>query len=338
MQYLCKKNIEMDKIIGLGNALVDVLATLKDDSLLTTMGLPKGSMQLIDEAKLQQIKDEFSQMKTHLATGGSAGNTILGLSCLGAATGFIGKVGNDTYGNFFRENLQKNNIQDNLLLSDLPSGVASTFISSDGERTFGTYLGAAASLKAEDLTLEMFKGYAYLYIEGYLVQDHDMILRAIKLAKEAGLQICLDMASYNIVEEDKEFFSLLINKYVDIVFANEEEAKAFTGKEPEEALEIIGKQCSIAIVKVGCRGSLIRKGTEEVKVDAIPVKKVLDTTGAGDYFSAGFLYGLTCGYSLEKCAKIGSILSGNVIQVIGTTIPKERWDEIKLNINEVLSE
>ena len=304
----------MDKIIGLGNALVDVLATLKDDSLLTTMGLPKGSMQLIDEAKLQQIKDEFSQMKTHLATGGSAGNTILGLSCLGAATGFIGKVGNDTYGNFFRENLQKNNIQDNLLLSDLPSGVASTFISSDGERTFGTYLGAAASLKAEDLTLEMFKGYAYLYIEGYLVQDHDMILRAIKLAKEAGLQICLDMASYNIVEEDKEFFSLLINKYVDIVFANEEEAKAFTGKEPEEALEIIGKQCSIALVKV------------------------LDTTGAGDYFSAGFLYGLTCGYSLEKCAKIGSILSGNVIQVIGTTIPKERWDEIKLNINEILSE
>ena len=328
----------MDKIIGLGNALVDVLATLKDDTILDEMGLPKGSMQLIDDAKLQQINEKFSNMKTLLATGGSAGNTILGLSCLGAATGFIGKVGNDNYGNFFRENLQKNNIEDNLLLSDLPSGVASTFISSDGERTFGTYLGAASTLRAENLSLDMFKGYAYLYIEGYLVQDHDMILRAIKLAKEAGLQICLDMASYNIVEEDKEFFSLLISKYVDIVFANEEEAKAFTGKEPEEALEIIGKLCSIAIVKIGCKGSLIRKGTEEVRVSAIPVKKVIDTTGAGDYFAAGFLYGLTCGYSLEKCAKIGSILSGNVIQVIGTTISKERWDEIKLNINEVLSE
>ena len=328
----------MDKIIGLGNALVDVLATLKDDTILDEMGLPKGSMQLIDDAKLQQINEKFSNMKTLLATGGSAGNTILGLSCLGAATGFIGKVGNDNYGNFFRENLQKNNIEDNLLLSDLPSGVASTFISSDGERTFGTYLGAASALRAEDLSLDMFKGYAYLYIEGYLVQDHDMILRAIKLAKEAGLQICLDMASYNIVEEDKEFFSLLISKYVDIVFANEEEAKAFTGKEPKEALEIIGKLCSIAFVIIGCKGSLIRKGTEEVRVSAIPVKKVIDTTGAGDYFAAGFLYGLTCGYSLEKCAKIGSILSGNVIQVIGTTISKERWDEIKLNINEVLSE
>ena len=235
--------------------------------------------------------------------------------------------------------VQKNNIEDNLLTSEqLPSGVASTFISQDGERTFGTYLGAAASLKAEDLTLEMFKGYAYLFIEGYLVQDHEMILHAIELAKEAGLQICLDMASYNIVENDLEFFSLLINKYVDIVFANEEEAKAFTGEEPEEALRVIAKKCSIAIVKVGANGSYIRKGTEEIKVSAIPVEKVLDTTGAGDYFAAGFLYGLTCGYSLEKCAKIGSILSGNVIQVIGTTISPERWDEIKLNINKVLAE
>ena len=99
-----------------------------------------------------------------------------------------------------------------------------------------------------------------------------------------------------------------------------------------------GDKVSIAIVKVGASGSYIRKGTEEIKVSAIPVGKVIDTTGAGDYFAAGFLYGLTCGYSLEKCAKIGSILSGNVIQVIGTTIPEERWDEIKLNINRILAE
>ncbi len=329
----------MDKIIGLGNALVDVLATLKDDTLLDEMGLPKGSMQLIDDAKLQHINSEFSRMNTHMATGGSAGNAILGLACLGASTGFIGKVGNDQFGEFFRGNLKKNKIEDKLLTSEyLPSGVASTFISPDGERTFGTYLGAAASLKAEDLTLDMFKGYAYLFIEGYLVQDHEMILHAIELAKEAGLQICLDLASYNIVASDMEFFSLLVNKYVDIVFANEEEAAAFTGKAPEEALEIIAKKCSIAIVKVGADGSYIRKGTEEIKVPAISVSQVKDTTGAGDYFAAGFLYGLTCGYSLEKCAKIGSILSGNVIQVIGTTISTECWDEIKLNINKVLAD
>ncbi len=328
----------MDKIIGLGNALVDVLATLTDDSILEQMDLPKGSMQLIDSDKLQQINQVFSHMKTYLATGGSAGNTILGLACLGAGTGFIGKVGEDSYGEFYRNNLVRNGIEQKLLVCDLPSGVASTFISPDGQRTFGTFLGAASTLKAEELSLDMFRGYAYLYVEGYLVQDHQMILRAIELAKEAGLQVCMDLASYNIVEEDLDFFSMLIHKYVDVVFANEEEAKAFTGKEPEEALDRIACMCSIAVVKVGSGGSYIKKGTETVKVSAIPVPQVLDTTGAGDYFAAGFLYGLTSGYSLDKCAKIGSILAGNVIQVIGTTIPQAQWDEIKLNINEVLSE
>ena len=165
-----------------------------------------------------------------------------------------------------------------------------------------------------------------------------MILRAIELAKEAGLQVCLDMASYNIVENDLDFFTMLINKYVDIVFANEEEAKAFTGKEAKEALSEIAQMCSIAIVKLGAKGSYIKKGTEEIRIQAVPVEKAIDTTGAGDYFAAGFLYGLICGYSLEKCASIGSILSANIIQVIGANMPKERWDEIKLNINAVLSE
>lgn len=329
----------MDKIIGMGNALVDVLATLADDTLLRKMELPKGSMQLINEEKLGIINKHFNEMRTYLATGGSAGNTILGLACMGAATGFIGKTGTDSYGKFYRDNLEKHNIEDKLQINQhLPSGVASTFITPDGERTFGTYLGAAATLKAEDLSLDMFKGYTYLYVEGYLVQDHDMILHAIELAKEAGLQVCLDMASYNIVEEDLDFFKLLTNKYVDILFANEEEARAFTGKEGKEALDILAKMCSIAIVKVGSKGSYIRKGTKEIKVDAIPVDKVTDTTGAGDYFAAGFLYGLTGGYSLEKCAKIGSILAGNVIQYVGANIPAGKWDEIKLNIGEMLSE
>ena len=331
----------MDKIIGLGNALVDVLATLDSDEILAEMELPKGSMTLIGEDKLLKINKYFSRVKTHLATGGSAGNAIRGMAQLGAGTGFIGKVNNDSYGNFYRESLLKRGTEANLLLSDtLPSGVASTFISPDGERTFGTYLGAASTLKAEDLSLEMFKGYTYLFIEGYLVQEHDMILRAIELAKEAGLQVCLDMASYNIVAGDHEFFSLLVNKYVDIVFANEEEAKAFTGKEPEEALDVIAKMCSIAIVKVGARGSLIRQDATEcrvkavpgVRVESVPVAKMVYTTGAGDFFAAGFLYGLTCGYSLEKCGKIGSILSGEVIQVIGTELPDSKWEKIKEDI------
>ena len=326
----------MDKIIGMGNALVDVLATLQDDSLLDEMSLPKGSMQLIDEDKFLKIRSKLSLMKTHKATGGSAGNTILALANLGAHPGFIGKVGKDEFGKYFKKNGEKHGIDLKLLTSDHPTGVASTFISSDGERTFGTFLGAAATMKAENLTLDMFKGYAYLYIEGYLVQDHELIKRAMQLAKEAGLQICLDMASYNIVAEDLEFFTALVNKYVDVVFANEEEARAYTGKDPWEAINEISGMCSIVVVKLGAQGSCIKKGTECIKLEIPPVKKVVDTTGAGDYYAAGFLYGLTCGYSLDKCSIIGSILASSVIQVVGTTLSKKKWDEIKLNIEALL--
>lgn len=328
----------MDKILGMGNALIDILVTLQDDSLLEELKLPKGGMKLIDLSTRQLIQQRLDRMNTHQATGGAAANTMMGLANLNVPAGFIGKVGKDEFGCFFRKNLEDNKIEDRVLTGELPSGIASTFISSNGERTFGTYLGAASTLKVEDLSLEMFKGYAYLFIEGYLVQDHAMILRAIELAKEAGLQICMDMASYNVVNEEKDFLIQIVNKYVDILFANEEEAKAFTGKGPQEALEIMSKMCSIAVVKTGALGSSTRKGTEETHVPAVGVKKVIDTTGAGDYFAAGFMYGITGGYSLDKCAKIGSILAANVIQVIGTHLSANQWDEIKLNINEVLAE
>ncbi|MDR0961828.1 MAG: adenosine kinase [Mediterranea sp.] len=326
----------MDKIIGMGNALTDVLAMLNSDELLREMNLPKGSMTLIDEKKLQSVNQYINRMPVHMALGGSAGNSVRAMACLGAQTGFIGKVGTDEYGDFYRKSLHERNITDHLLLSaQLPSGVASTFISLDGERTFGTYLGAAAAMKATELSLEMFKGYSYFYVEGYIVQDHDLMLRAIELAKEAGLQVCIDLASYNIVAGERDFFGLLLNKYVDIVFANEEEAKSFTGKEPQEALDVLGKMCSVAVVKVGAKGSLIRKGTKTVHVDAIPVSVVKDTTGAGDYFAAGFLYGLTCGFSLEKCGKIGALLAGNVIQVVGAELTDNCWEEIKTQINSL---
>ena len=326
----------MDKIIGLGNALVDILVKMEEESLLKELNLPKGSMQLIDEGQLKIVEDKFASLRTRRSTGGAAGNTIGALAKLGAEPGFIGKVGDDDFGAYFHRTMRRHGVDVHLLTGDLPSGIASTFVSTDGERTFATYLGAAATLRAEDLTRDMFVGYTYLYIEGYLLQDHDLILRAMQLAKEAGLQICLDMASYNIVVEEREFFDLLITQYVDIVFANETEALAFTGKGPEEALNEIASKCSIAVVKARKQGSFIKKGTECIQVPAPPVKKVVDTTGAGDFYAAGFMYGLTCGYSFEKCAQISSILAGAVIQVLGTELSKKKWEEIKLNIDEVL--
>lgn len=328
----------MDKIIGLGNALVDVLVILDNDAMLEEMQLPKGSMQLINEDKRAGIHRKFMTMKTHRATGGSAGNTILALANLGVTPGFIGKVGHDETADFFRTNFVHHGVEARLFEGNLSSGVASTFISPDGERTFATYLGAAATLEADDLSLSMFADYACLYIEGYLVQDHDLILRAMELGKQAGLQICLDLASYNIVAEELEFIANLIETYVDVVFSNEEEARALTGEEPEEAVELISQKCSIAVVKLGADGVLIKKGSKKFHISALKVDKVVDTTGAGDYFSAGFLYGLTAGTSLEKCGMIGTLLAAYVIQVIGTTLSNEKWNEIKLNIDSILSE
>lgn len=328
----------MEKIIGIGNALVDVLVTLKNDELIHDLGLQKGGMQLIDEEKLAAINKKFETMNTHMANGGSAGNTMRALALLGSSVGFIGKIGDDKYGKFYKDSFNNIGIETQFTISDMPSGVASTFITPDGERTFATYLGAAASLNGDDLRIEMFEGYSFLYLEGYLVQDHEMILKAVELAKQAGLQICLDLASYNIVEGEKEIFNLLLNKYVDILFANEEEARAFTGKDAEDALNDFSQLCSITIIKMGAKGSLIKKGTEVIHVDAINIKNVIDTTGAGDYFAAGFLYGLTSGYSFTKCAKIGSLLASKVIQVIGADLPQKTWDEIKLNINTIVSE
>lgn len=326
----------MDKIIGMGNALVDVLVRIDDDSLLEKLHLPKGSMQLIQEDTLSEIRKYTSGMKIHRSTGGSAGNTVCALAALGANPGFIGKVGQDETGTFFGDTLRQRGVNALLATCDLPSGIASTFISTDGERTFGTYLGAAATLRAEDLSHKMFAGYNYLYIEGYLLQDHDLMLRAVQLAKEEGLQVCLDMASYNVVEAERDFFDQLIVKYVDIVFANESEALAYTGKTPHEALEEIASKCSIAVVKTGKEGSLVKKGTEVIQLLSCPVDNVLDTTGAGDFYAAGFMYGLTCGYSLEKCVQISTILATAVIQEVGTTLPAKKWDEIKLNIESLL--
>ena len=319
----------MDKIIGIGNALTDVLVAMEDDALLSRLRLPTGGMTLIDASRLAEIDASLKGLSHRISTGGSAANTIAALAHLRVQTGFVGKVGDDRYGRFFAESLGRQGTDGRLAISrGLPSGVAMTFISPDGERTFATHLGAAADLKAGDLSGEMFAGGLCLYVEGYLVQDPAMMGRAMALAKEAGLTICMDLASYNVVAANRDFFRRMLAEQVDIVFANEEEAKAFTGKEPCEALAELAGLCSIAVVKVGKRGSMVRKAQETVCVGAEHVEHVADTTGAGDFFAAGFLYGLTCGYSLERCARAGSLLAAYVIQTVGTTLSADKWDEI----------
>ena len=327
----------MSKIIGLGNALIDLLVTVKDDNLLDNMGLSKGTMQLITASKFQELNKIISAMEVFQTTGGSAANTIQALASLGSPVGFIGKIGEDAFGSFFEESFKNKGVKTNLIHDkNLTSGVASTFISLDGERTFGTFLGAAAKLSAEEITADMYSGYEILYIEGYLVQNHDLILKAVKLAKELGLKVCIDMASYNIVSEDLDFFTYLVTNYVDIVFANEEEAYAFArSTDPTEALNYISDLCEIAIVKVGSNGSYLKSRNQTYPICVYQKHCVIDTTGAGDYYAAGFLYGYINGYDLETSANIGALLSGHIIQVVGTALSEQTWSKIKAEIAEL---
>ncbi len=327
----------MKKIVGMGNALVDILVKIKDDRLLEKFTLPKGSMQLVDKQKSQDLIAALTQYDCEIASGGSAANTINGLANLDVPCAYIGKIHNDEFGKIFTNDMTSKGIEADLLFGSQDTGIATTLISDDSQRTFATYLGAAVELAPEDLKDSYFEDCNFFYIEGYLVQNHELIEKAVKMARELGLKVCLDLASYNIVEENLEFLKRIISAYVDIVFANEQESKAFTGKEPEAALDEISDMCEIAVVKVGAKGSLVKTVNERVFVEAIEANPV-DTTGAGDLYASGFLYGLVNDLPLHKCAKLGSLLGGKVIEVIGPKMTDDRWSKIKESVSAIVSE
>lgn len=322
----------MAKVLGVGNALVDLLVRIDDDRLLEELKLPKGSMTLVDEKTKDLIADKVKLLDKEMASGGSAANTIHGLARLGVETAFIGTVGMDETGNFFGSDLEQSKIKPLLKKSKTSSGLASTLISKDGERTFGTYLGAAIELSGSDLKPEQFKGFDILHVEGYLVQNHELLETILRLAKQTGLKISIDMASYNVVEDNLDFFKEMVARYVDILFANEEEAKAFTAKEPEAALNEMAKLVEIAVVKTGSEGSMVKKGDQVTLIRPITANP-MDTTGAGDLYAAGFLFGLINNLGFVNAGYIGSLLASTVIEKIGAKIPADKWAAIKHKIN-----
>ncbi len=326
----------MKKVLGMGNALTDILLQIENDSILASLNLPKGGMQLINTERSEEISFAVSQYDKIMATGGSASNTINGITKLGLNAGFVGKIGKDDIGLFFTNDSVNNGVNPHLLLSETPSGRCIVLVSPDSERTLCTYLGAACELEASDLKPEMFQGYDFFHIEGYLVQNHDLIRTAVKMAKEEGLKVSIDLASYNVVEANLDFLHEIVKEYVDIVFANEEEARAFTTKEPKEALIQISNHCNIAVVKIGKEGSYIKSGDNQVQIKP-RLAKAIDTTGAGDLYAAGFLFGLAKDYSLEVCGKIGSLVSGNVVEVLGAKMTDEVWEDIHAEIRKIVN-
>lgn len=317
----------MAKIIGIGNALVDILVHLDDETLLQELNLPKGGMTHVNREELMRLRRRLTGLPVERATGGSAANTIHALSVLGDTTGYIGAIGDDDTGRFFAEQAQTRGIETHLaIIAGEPTGTANALVTPDHERTFATHLGAApqlgVALKEVDLTQ-----YDILHIEGYLLQDQLQLEEILRAAKIAGLMVSYDLASWNIVLDHHDLIVDLIREYVDIAFANEEEAAAFSGKQdPEASLRLLASMTNIAIVKVGKDGALGMSratGDEIIRVSGLE-KSVVDTTAAGDFFAAGFLHGLIHGKNLSTCLDYGNRTAGEVIQVFGTQVDPKR--------------
>lgn len=327
----------MAKILGMGNALVDILIRVPDEKLFVKFDMLKGGNKLVDDSFTQNLLSAVSHLPVEKAPGGSAANTINGLANLGVDVGFIGKVGKDEFGKFMEDDMIANNIKPLLLKGTAPTGLAVALITPDSERTFAVKLGSAIEMIADELNLEMFSGYDYFHIEGYLVQNHDLLRTAVKLAKQAGVKVSLDLASFDVVTANLDFLKEILVDYVDIVFANEQEAQSFTGLDPELALHEISKNSEISIVKIGEKGSLVKYNGEVCKIGVIEAKSI-DTTGAGDLYAAGFLYGLAEGFSIDKCGRIGSLLAGKVIEIIGAKMNDVTWKFIHERVNEIVNE
>ena len=329
----------MKRVIGIGNALTDMLVNLQSDSVLSQFHLAKGSMSLVDTALQTEISKSVAGLPYSLSLGGSAGNTIRAMARLGCSVGMIGKVGQDTTGDFYIKALENLSVEPVVFRGEEKSGKCVSLISPDGERTLVTFLGAALELEAEEINPAIFEGYDCLYVEGYLVQNHELIERAAATAKKCGLEVAIDLASFNVVAENLEFLRRLVREYVDIVFANEDEAKTFTCEaNPVNALQAISEMCDLAVVKIGTKGALIKHRGEVIHVGIMAAAKRVDTTGAGDFYAAGFMAGMCQGLTLRQCGTIGAITAGKVIEVVGTTFGEEAWSEIFRLVEKVKHE
>ncbi|MEW6672452.1 MAG: adenosine kinase [Thermodesulfobacteriota bacterium] len=322
-------------IVSIGSALVDILIR-EDDAFLENTCVPKGGMTLVDHDYIQQTL-LLTKNTPHIVPGGSACNTAIGIAKLGGNARFIGKLGRDDLGRLFEAGLQKNRVEPILFRSHLPTGRVLSVITPDAQRSMLTYLGASAETLPEELSGTSLTEASIVHIEGYLLFNRDLILAALKSAKKAGAMISLDLASFTVVRDTKKFLKEIVPEYVDILIANEDEALAFTGIDNERnALEKLAEHTTIAALKVGKRGSFIFHDSQIIPIDPIGSGNAVDTTGAGDLWASGFLFGLVNNFPLEKCGALGSACGYEVCQVMGASIPDAGWDRIKSAFETIL--
>ncbi len=316
-----KKKEQSIDIVGIGNAIVDVLTTT-DDSLLERLSLNKGSMTLIDENKA----NELYRITTNRIqrSGGSVANSLACIAQLGGKATFIGRVRDDTLGKIFTEEISTTGT----LFKTPPSSIGPStarcliFVTPDAQRTMCTYLGASVLLEPMDIDLSSVRDAKILYLEGYLWDNpsaKNAFLQASEIAKNAGRKVALSLSDSFCVNRHRESFIKIVKEHIDILFANEDEIKTlYKTSSLTTALENLKKDCDLAAITIGEKGSILVSNSNETHIDPFIFGKAIDTTGAGDLYAGGFLKGLADGLKPELSAKIGSICAGQIVTELGS--------------------
>lgn len=320
----------MKKVLGMGAALVDILANVSDE-WIASQGVEKGGMNMVDWPQMEKF---LGSLKNPIRVpGGSTCNTMIGLSRLGGKAAFISKIGHDELGDLFQNHLKNNGVESKMGFSDAATGCVFSAVTPDAQRSMWTYLGASDFLASEDFVPELYDGVGLLYAEGYRAFNGECFKKAFELARALGVETALDFSSFGVVDACRGLFDeLFANKMIDIIIANEDEAFAYAGVKEEAALEVLAKKAKVAVVKIGKRGALIAKDGAVTRVSAGSAKAI-DTTGAGDLWASGFLYGYMNGWDMERSGKLGSLVSNEVVQVMGALIPEEGWKRIFAGMN-----
>jgi len=307
--------------VGIGNALIDILAHV-DETYPQKFGLEKGAFNLVDEKKIAEIMGAIQNFNPKFVPAGSSANVIMGISNLGGKCNFIGRVGKDSFGEFYHQNLKRVGVDPKLAECNISlTGKCISLITPDSERTFATNLGAAGNLSKADITEDAVKKAKILHLTGYETESaREAAFHAIEIARENETKISLDLADSFLIKRRRSDIQQILASGVNFLFANEGEAQAFTGLEnPSDAIEELSKFSEITVVKIGSRGSLIKSNCSTYQIP-IYTTKVVDTTGAGDLYAAGFLWAQSQGKPLELCGKTGSFMASKVISQIGAII------------------
>lgn len=307
-------------VVAIGNAIVDVVA-FAEDNFIDAQGMRKGTMQLVDQAAGDALYAAMGP-GTEIS-GGSAANTLAGLASLGGKTGFIGKVATDQLGKIFRHDLRAAGVTFDSTESNGDAGTGRCLIcvTPDGQRTMNTYLGAAGALGGSDIDAALIESAKIFYIEGYMWFDpgtKDAIRQGFEIAKKAGTKIAFTLSDAFCVEANRAEFVEMIAKNFDILFCNEAEACALYPELSFPAvLDKLQGQCEVIAVTCGEKGSIILTKDERITIVAEKIDKLVDTTGAGDLYAAGFMYGLTHGKSLGESGKLGSACAAEILGYLG---------------------